>query len=647
MGTVYLARDPRLDRAVAIKLIQAELDNADARERFVREARAIALLNHPNIVTVHDSDYIDSRPYFVLEYIEGRTLEAVIANREPVPVHTRLRWLEELCDGLQFAHEQGIIHRDIKPSNLMLDRSDRLRILDFGIAKIAGSSPTQASALIGTPAYMAPEYIRGEGIDHRVDLFAVGAVAYELLTFQRAFPGETHASVLHKVLQAPPAPLVDASSLAWPDPELERIVLHALEKDPGRRWRTARELRNAFGAVRTRVQQEQTPPDARGGDPTVIRVDQWAVEENSAAGAQTVGRPGPASARWGRAGLIVAGAVALAAAAVLSVTGFPQTSRSSEINPPPVAPPLRRDTAGGTKGGGPEMNDTVRRAAPELDTRAQGDRATTERVPPGGHVAKPNAVAAVAETLVPGAGRIPGASTPGRDEANATSPVKTATPVPGGPPAAAARAATLFYDAERGGQSRVGLRYRIVQRTCGTAAAGTCMNEAEREVDPQTTEFHNGDSIRLVFESNTDGYLYVVEEGTSGRWIVLFPDARINGGRNQIEKFKDYKIPSAEGVFTFNERAGTERLFVFLSKEPLAQLPGFQRPVSRTETLARADIDQLADMVRTRDLVFERVNASIDSSAPTTRPGPVDGNYVVNVEELGTAVTARFELIHK
>src|SRR6185436_10617957 len=159
MGTVYLARDRELGRHVAIKLIQADVDSPEIRERFNREARSIAALNHPGIVTLYHAGQVDSRPYLVLEYIDGRSLLAVITKREPIPQPKRLLWIEQLCEGLHYAHDRGIIHRDIKPANLMIDHLDRLRILDFGIARIFGEAGTQMSTLIGTPAYMAPEYI--------------------------------------------------------------------------------------------------------------------------------------------------------------------------------------------------------------------------------------------------------------------------------------------------------------------------------------------------------------------------------------------------------------------------------------------------------------------------------------------------------
>jgi serine/threonine-protein kinase len=624
MGTVYLAYDPQLNRYVAVKLIQGELDSADARERFVREARSIAALNHPNIVTVYDSGEFESRPYFVLERIEGRTLATLIQEKAPVSLALRLRWLEELCDGLQFAHDRGIIHRDVKPANLMIDHLDRLRILDFGIARLAGAHATQASMLIGTPAYMAPEYIRGDDIDHRIDIFAAGAVAYELLTFRPAFPGSTHATIMRNVMESEPAPLTEVAEVAVL-PDLEAAILRALAKDPGLRFSRAGDLKDALHAVRERVERSEptgvaTTAGAVAGEsvpsmvidaavPTVPRFDP-ALLDSARIGTAPDTRSNiaaePATApTWRRYAAIAAAVILVVAVGILAsrLLGTPSQpiERVAAVPTPPVTVP--------------PVSDAPATAAPVQPT--------------------PAAVAAV-DTAVVNHGVSPhdNVATPPSVPAPTPTPAAVATPAP---------ARTLYFStAAPGATGHLGLRYRVLQRACPADSAETCADE--RDVDPASTEFQSGDSIRLVFESNTDGYLYVVQEGTSGRWNVLFPDVRINGGRNRIEKRKEYKVPS-DDWFTFQERGGTERLFIFLSTEPLAQLPGFHGPVTQVETLARADIDQLEATVRTRDLVFERVHAPLSSSS--RNPSPTDGNYVVNVNELGTAVTARLDLTHK
>ena len=217
MGTVYAAHDPVLGRMVAIKVFLSDLDLPDAAERFTREARSAAALNHANIVTTHDYGEFSSQPYIVMEYIQGETLTEIIRRKAPVSPAEKLRWIEELCTGVAYAHQVGVIHRDIKPTNLMIDRSGRLKILDFGIARMLGSFASHATALIGTPGYMAPEQILGGTIDYRSDLFSIGVVSYELLSYAEAFPGDTLPTITHRILSDEPVPLTS------PRPAAQRL----------------------------------------------------------------------------------------------------------------------------------------------------------------------------------------------------------------------------------------------------------------------------------------------------------------------------------------------------------------------------------------------------------------------------------------
>jgi serine/threonine-protein kinase len=194
MGTLYLARDPVLERLVAVKLFLGDLDRKDARARFTPEARAVASLNHSNIVTVYDYGEVSSQPYIVMEFIEGETIADLIRDKVSVSAVDKLRWMEELCEGVAYAHRIGIIHRDLKPANLMIDRLRRLKVLDFGIARMRGTLASNSTALLGTPGYMAPEQLRGGTIDHRSDLFSIGVVAYELVSYVEAFPGDNGAA---------------------------------------------------------------------------------------------------------------------------------------------------------------------------------------------------------------------------------------------------------------------------------------------------------------------------------------------------------------------------------------------------------------------------------------------------------------------
>src|SRR5689334_19527390 len=200
MGYLYLARDPGLDRLVAIKLLKDEYhDDQELRERFIREARSVARLRHENIIIVFDIGESDGRPFMAMEYVAGDTLAQVLRRGSAPPLLKRLIHIEELCAGLAHAHAAGIIHRDIKPANLMLDAEGVLKILDFGIARLADSGMTQGGMMLGTVNYMSPEQISGPTVDHRCDIFASGAVLYEVLALQQAFPGRIDGGVLHRI----------------------------------------------------------------------------------------------------------------------------------------------------------------------------------------------------------------------------------------------------------------------------------------------------------------------------------------------------------------------------------------------------------------------------------------------------------------
>ena len=269
MGTLYLARDtnPNTYRLVALKLLNANLDSEDLRERFGREARSLAALNHPNVVNIYDSGEYHFSPYIVMEYVRGETLAEKIARKAPLTIGQKLKLMTELCAGLAHAHEAGIIHRDIKPANLMVDHHGRLKLLDFGIARGEagmtrfGPQVTQVNVRIGTPGYMSPEQIEGGEIDGRSDLFAVGAVLYELIAYKEAFSGTTTRQIENKVLQSQPASL--SSLVPEIDPELEHIVEKALAKSPADRYHDAGQLETALEHVRWRLGLAEGTPGGR------------------------------------------------------------------------------------------------------------------------------------------------------------------------------------------------------------------------------------------------------------------------------------------------------------------------------------------------------------------------------------------------
>ena len=256
MGSLYLARDPGLDRLVAIKLLKDDLqDDVALRERFIREARSVARLSHPNIVVVYDVGEDAGRPFMAMEFIEGETLTKVLRQR-PSPAPTRrLSFVEDLCAGLAHAHATGIIHRDIKPDNIMFGRDGVLKILDFGIARLGNSGMTQEGMMMGTLNYMSPEQVTGRGVDHRTDIFAAGAVLYEAITLKQAFPGKgIDSGVLHRILNEGPVPLEELVPSI--DRELLGIVQRALARDPTERYQDANVMRRDILRVRRRMTEQ-------------------------------------------------------------------------------------------------------------------------------------------------------------------------------------------------------------------------------------------------------------------------------------------------------------------------------------------------------------------------------------------------------
>ena len=273
MGRLYLARDPNTGRLVVLKLMDGTLDSAELRDRFDREARSLASLNHPNIVHIDDYGDHQGSPFIVMEFVRGETLEEKIRRRAQLSVPQKLRLLVELCSGLAHAHQSGIIHRDVKPANLMVDQDDHLKILDFGIARVSGSNRTRmvnplesaAPTQVGTLGYMSPEQTQGQGIDVRSDVFAVGAVAYELFAGVPAFTGATARELEASVLRAQPLPLT--TRVPGLDVEIDGIVRTALSRDPNDRYKDVGILAQAFERCRARLDPAgaQSGPSRAGG----------------------------------------------------------------------------------------------------------------------------------------------------------------------------------------------------------------------------------------------------------------------------------------------------------------------------------------------------------------------------------------------
>ncbi len=264
MGEVYRARDTRLDRAVALKVLPASFANdPDRLRRFEREAKAAGMLNHPNILTVHDIGTHNGLPYIVTELLEGEELRTQL-RRGALPLHKALQYAQQITQGLAAAHEKGIVHRDLKPENLFVTTPGPIKILDFGLAKLKPAvtqlkgnsenstqfrqeSLTSPGIVLGTIGYMAPEQVRGEESDHRSDIFAFGTILYELLSGQRPFSGESAVEVMHAILKDEPPELSLTNGRS--SPALIQIVQRCLEKRPERRFQTATDLSFALAAL--------------------------------------------------------------------------------------------------------------------------------------------------------------------------------------------------------------------------------------------------------------------------------------------------------------------------------------------------------------------------------------------------------------
>src|SRR5271168_85521 len=255
MGVVYSAEDTRLGRRVALKFLSEEMArHPQALERFEREARAASALNHPNIATVYDVGTFEGRPYLVMELLEGHALDEKLQGRS-IDIGTLVDWAIQIADALDAAHAKGIVHRDVKPGNLFVNARGQVKVLDFGLAKVAvapdggqmSAGPTVDALLtspgvaMGTVAYMSPEQARGEELDARTDLFSFGAVLYEMATRRQAFSGTTTAVIHDAILNRAPAPITNSNPQS--PPKLEEIVTKALEKDRELRYQSAAEMR--------------------------------------------------------------------------------------------------------------------------------------------------------------------------------------------------------------------------------------------------------------------------------------------------------------------------------------------------------------------------------------------------------------------
>ncbi len=318
MGEVYRARDTRLEREVAVKILPpAYARDPDRLRRFEREARVVASLNHPNILAIHDiGTHTDGSPYLVSELLEGESLRQRLESG-PLPARKAAEYGTQIAEGLSVAHEKGVVHRDLKPENLFLTKDGRVKILDFGLARLtdaegaaAGAETaapsiagTQTGMVLGTAGYMSPEQVRGKAADHRADIFSLGAVLYEMFSGRRAFEGASFVETMHAILKEEP-PEIAAEGRPMP-PGAERIVRHCLEKEPEYRFQSARDLAFALASVLDKsstsypaIAPSAAAPPLRLSQRLVVAVAGMLIAAACFTAGLMLGRRSPRGAAW-------------------------------------------------------------------------------------------------------------------------------------------------------------------------------------------------------------------------------------------------------------------------------------------------------------------------------------------------------------
>ncbi len=417
MGAVYLARDPLIDRLVAIKVLSRDFE-APARQRFTREARASGRLQHENIATIFDVGEHLGTPFIAMEYVEGQTLGHVVRHHVPLTPSDTLRLLEDACAGLAFAHRAGVVHLDVKPDNLMRRHDGRLKILDFGIARVIAGEETHTRHVLGTLAYMSPEQLHGREVDHRSDVFGLGCVLYELVARTPAFSG-TVAEVVSRIDGGVVTPL----SVVIPGvhPALVRMCDRAMAHEPSDRYDDLEELRRELASLRREV---------AGATGAVLTADgEEASRATTAAAPKTVLRsaattdPLPGENRMrrkfeGGRGMALAGvgvlSVALASGVVWSKrTPAPEAERPAAESALPVAPAAAEPTENAP----PPASDST------PATPATPDAATRGRDLTAGRPAESTAQRAEPMPRVP-----PPVSTSGANRAVTESPARPTPP---------------------------------------------------------------------------------------------------------------------------------------------------------------------------------------------------------------------------
>ena len=354
MGVVYRALDPVLNRPVAIKVMSDALArDTDLRGRFLREAQSAGSLQHPNIITIYDFGEVDGHPFIAMEFVEGADLNELLEQKTPMTLVEKLDVLIDVLNGLAFAHKRGIVHRDIKPGNIRIDGDGRARVMDFGIAHLNSSTMTRTGVMVGTPAYMSPEQITGGDVSPASDLFAVGAVMYELLVGAQAFRGESLQTVMYKIVSAPAPEIKIAVTSLAPDRgasvtrSLNAIAAKAMAKEVSDRYASAPDMASALSDVRMHLLDDDDPIRTTSLRATVAKAmantQKAGIRERRnhatllAGAAVLVLVLVPAFVFWTRSHAILAPAPA---AESTPAPGPPPSAPASAAAPPALTPPV-------------------------------------------------------------------------------------------------------------------------------------------------------------------------------------------------------------------------------------------------------------------------------------------------------------------
>src|SRR5215471_14141679 len=267
MGIVYLAKDPVIGRMVAIKTIRAssmgddDSESREFRERFIREAQTAGILSHPNIVTIHDigEDPETQTSFIAMEYIEGKNLKTLLAEHAHFSYDQIADIIAQVAEAIDYAHRKGIIHRDIKPANIIITTDEKVKITDFGIAKVASSNLTTTGQFLGTPNYMSPEQVSGAPVDGRSDIFSLGVVLYELLTSRKPFQGDNLTAISYKIVHEDFTPPGDLSPEV--PHEFNPIVARAMAKDPWNRYQRGKDMALALYQLKAHLEEQKALQD--------------------------------------------------------------------------------------------------------------------------------------------------------------------------------------------------------------------------------------------------------------------------------------------------------------------------------------------------------------------------------------------------